>query len=161
MALGGTFFPCCSVDHHVPCREYSVYLLHIQSWGAAQQVAYKQLFLYTGCVCLLPPSLVLALYFYNFPFLHCVSSVIFTSISYRDCSCSCLVLFCEYVGCFFFFSFFFFIYFVSALSYIMLNISQTDLSYVPGKCQCCFLFLSASYLPSQTSAALTSLIWSG
>lgn len=26
---GGTFSICCSMDHRVPCREYSVYLLHI------------------------------------------------------------------------------------------------------------------------------------
>lgn len=119
-------------------------------------------FFYTSCVCL---SLMFWVYFMflDFPFtLCCVSNFIFTSISLKECSCSCLVLFCEY----FVWVFFLFLCLASCETFCLAVTCHSTIpsenswtSYKSSKSP--FLFLLALYSPSPTSAALTSLIWSG
>lgn len=52
LSPGGSLCIHRSVDHHVPCGEHCVHLLHIQSRGTAQQVVYEQVFVQLLCVSL-------------------------------------------------------------------------------------------------------------
>lgn len=169
---GGTICICRFVDFNVPCRKYSLYLLHIQSWRAAQQVAYKEVSIYSRCVFLHHPPYVLDLLYVGFYIYFVLCKPFYFILPFPLGSDPIVVWSCPVsILCLFYYFVFRFFYLKDLRIYKKIHtvafhfnssiLSENNRPSIFKWSKWCFFFLLASYLQSPTLTALTSLIWSG